>query len=415
MKALASAEKDKKDLQGEHRNHDATTELSALESSTTPLEVTDTFKQEQRAAANIFNAAEQSNKPYFSYAIIGLLSLVGLFILWFGFQILKLNTNESEVLLAQNRPHIAAIPPHPQTFNSVISHQLEAIVDAPLPAKLAPNKPLEPVAQTQQPKVPKMSKQAKTATPSSHRPPASNLTKHNIAQDSSHPIQLSNTANAHIKRDTAIATHATTPHFEQTHNIQMREAPSMRVDTPLLQAYNAYIAGQDANAKKLYRSVLETDVRQVDALLGMAAIAQRQARDNDAVGWYQKVLEIEPLNATALTGIVSAYPNADPISQVNRLQQLIAKQPNTASFHAALGNIYAEQNAWSKAQAAYFNASRYAQHNADYAFNLAISLEHLSKPMLAATHYQRSLDLVTHSGAASPARTLIQSRLDALR
>jgi Tfp pilus assembly protein PilF len=190
---------------------------------------------------------------------------------------------------------------------------------------------------------------------------------------------------------------------------------SQGVDPTLLAAYQAFTRGEDANAQQQYRQVLQRDVRNVDALLGMAAIAQRQGRDTDAQGWYQKVLEIEPRNSIAQTAIVSPQANTGSVAAESRIKSMIAQQPDGANLYAALGNLYAEQSQWSSAQEAYFNASRLAPSNADYAFNLAISLDQMGKRSLALKQYQRSLDLLNESGGASPDRRQLEARIRELQ
>ena len=71
---------------------------------------------------------------------------------------------------------------------------------------------------------------------------------------------------------------------------------------------------------------------------------------------------------------------------------MLAKQPDDANLHAALGNLYAEQNQWPAAQQAYFDAYR-LQASADNAFNLAVSLDQMGKSKLALPYYQRALTL----------------------
>ena len=192
-------------------------------------------------------------------------------------------------------------------------------------------------------------------------------------------------------------------------------APISGVDPTLLSAYQAFNRGEDAFAQQQYRQVLQGDVRNVDALLGMAAIAQRQGRDADAVGWYQKVLEIEPRNTIAQSAIVSPQANADMVGTESRIKSMLALQPDGANLHAALGNLYAEQNQWPSAQEAYFNASRFAPNNADYAFNLAVSLDQMGKSSLALKQYQRALELLNKSGASSPDRAQLENRIHALQ
>lgn len=193
------------------------------------------------------------------------------------------------------------------------------------------------------------------------------------------------------------------------------KTPDAGVDPILLAAYQAFNRGEDASAQQQYRQVLQHNVRNVDALLGMAAIAQRQGRDADAVGWYQKVLEIEPRNAIAQSAVVSLQVSNDVVGTESRIKSMLAQRPESANLHAALGNLYAAQSQWPLAQQAYFDASRFAPNNADYVFNLAISLDQLGKTKLALAQYQRALDLVKSSGTSTFDRAQLEARIQALQ
>jgi tetratricopeptide (TPR) repeat protein len=167
------------------------------------------------------------------------------------------------------------------------------------------------------------------------------------------------------------------------------------VNPVLMRAYDAYNAGNDTDAIKLYKQVLQRDMRNVDALLGLGAIAQRQGRLHDANGWYGKVLELEPKNTIALNfSLAENLDNQAPtgVNNESLIKNMLAKQPDDASLYATLGNFYADSNQWSSAQQAYFDAYR-LNASADNAFNLAISLDQLSKPKLALPYYQLALQL----------------------
>jgi Flp pilus assembly protein TadD len=76
-----------------------------------------------------------------------------------------------------------------------------------------------------------------------------------------------------------------------------------------------------------------------------------------------------------------------------------------------LGNQYARQSRWTEAQAAYFRAYSLDPDNADFAFNLAVSLDQLRQKKPALEYYQRSLTLTGKRAAsfdASQARTRVQ-------
>ena len=189
------------------------------------------------------------------------------------------------------------------------------------------------------------------------------------------------------------------------------------VSPVLMSAYDAYNAGNDIEATKLYKQVLQRDVRNVDALLGLGAIAQRQGRVLDENGWYGKVLELEPRNSIAraftLAYILESQPQTDVVNSESRLKSLLEKQPDDANLHAALGNFYADLSQWSAAQSAYFEAYR-LNASADNAYNLAISLDQLGKSKLALPYYQRALQLA-QSTNSNLDKAALQARITAIQ
>ena len=192
-----------------------------------------------------------------------------------------------------------------------------------------------------------------------------------------------------------------------------RSRPESAVNSVLMDAYNAYNAGNDAEASKLYRQVLQRDVRNADALLGLGAIAQRQGRIADANGWYAKVLEVEPRNALANAAVLDNQPQNDMANNESRIKNMLAKNPDDANLYAMLGNYYADLNQWAAAQQAYFDAYR-LNASADNAFNLAVSLDQLNKPKLALPYYQSALQLA-QTGGSSIDTSALQARIAAIR
>ncbi len=79
-------------------------------------------------------------------------------------------------------------------------------------------------------------------------------------------------------------------------------------------------------------------------------------------------------------------------------------------MHFALGNLYARQSRWSAAQQAYFRAYATEPDNADFIFNLAVSLDHLHQNKLAAQYYQMALSAAaTRPGSFD--RNQVQTRI----
>ena len=189
------------------------------------------------------------------------------------------------------------------------------------------------------------------------------------------------------------------------------------VNPVLMSAYEAYNAGDDASAQKLYKQVLQRDVRNVDALLGLGAIASRQGRVADANGWFGKVLEIEPRNSMAQAALLNSnlqsnQAQGNEANNESRIKNMLAKQPDDANLHVALGNLYAEQNQWPAAQQAYFDAYS-LNGSADNAFNLAVSLDQMGKPKLALPYYQRALEQAT--GTSDIDKAALEARIAAIQ
>lgn len=161
---------------------------------------------------------------------------------------------------------------------------------------------------------------------------------------------------------------------------------------PLLQnAYLAYRSGKPEEARQLYQAMLAKDGRNTDALLGLAAIAQQGGDNLAAAQYFSRVLMLDPRNAVANAGM-SGLDTEDDRNE-SRLKTLLREQGDSAALHFALGNLYAGQSRWSEAQQAYFNALTLEPDDAGFAYNLAVSLDHLGQADMAARYYRRALQL----------------------
>lgn len=177
------------------------------------------------------------------------------------------------------------------------------------------------------------------------------------------------------------------------HAAQPPAAPPMfqpDLQTAVLnQAYAAYQRGALTEAQRLYTQAAARG-RNVDALLGLAAIASVQNREGDAQRLYRDVLDLDPRNPAAQAALLDMLGNTDQPATESRLKTLIDRDPKP-QLYQTLGNLYAEQGRWSDAQTAYFEAYRGAPDNADYAFNLAVSLEQLRQFKAALPYYEKAL------------------------
>jgi len=212
-----------------------------------------------------------------------------------------------------------------------------------------------------------------------------------------------------------ISTHApnrltsTRKKTKSTLNIQTHPVES--IDPILKDAYNAYLGGKFDQAQQLYLKALKLDGRNTDALLGLAAVAQRRSADSISAHYYAQVLELDPRNAVANAGM-SALTTVE--NSESRLKILLNGQPDSSSLHFALGNLYARQSRWAEAQQSYFNAYKLSPSNTELAFNLAVSLDRLGQKQVASQYYQRALELDQKSNAGFIDHAKISQRIKEL-
>ncbi len=201
----------------------------------------------------------------------------------------------------------------------------------------------------------------------------------------------------------------------ETGGVEVRKdaAKQSQVAAILMQAYEALQRGENAKARELYEQFIQMEPRSIDALLGLGAIALGEGRLDDASGYYQRILALDPRNSYAQAGLISIVGGADRPASESRLKQLIARDPS-AFLNYSLGNLYAEQGQWPSAQQAYFQAFQMQQDNADYAFNLAVGLDHLGQDKLALDYYRKALDLSFKKGLANFDQTLVIQRVGQL-
>lgn len=174
----------------------------------------------------------------------------------------------------------------------------------------------------------------------------------------------------------------------------VRVTPSgPRVDPNVERGWNALQAGDLAQAREAYLQALRANPRDRDALLGLAAIDTRMQDFASAEARYSRVLELDPRDAYAQASLLALRGQADPVQTESRLKNLIAQQPDATVLSFSLGNQYAAQRRWADAQQAYFAAMAGDPDNPDYAYNLAVSLDHLRQPKLALEYYLRALSL----------------------
>lgn len=170
--------------------------------------------------------------------------------------------------------------------------------------------------------------------------------------------------------------------------------PARVQSDPVLEgAYRAFNAGDLARARNDYQQVLRSHPDSRDALLGLAAVETQGKRYEAAEAYYTRLLELDPRDAHAQAGLIDLRGQGDPVAAESRLKNMIAAQPDAGFLHFALGNQFAAQARWAEAQQAYFHAYTSDPEHADFAFNLAVSLDRMHQVKPALEYYRRALTL----------------------
>lgn len=180
----------------------------------------------------------------------------------------------------------------------------------------------------------------------------------------------------------------------------------------------ALTQGRLGEATQAYSRALANNSQERDALLGLAYIAQRQGREEEARSHYQQVLRHEPDNPVARAGLLMLGAADDPQASVSRARELAQQSPDSAAAQAALGALLARVGHLADAQLAFQRAHGLEPKVALHAFNLAVALDRMRNYGAARQYYERALMLSTNAGAppsdAVPLATL-KERLEQLR
>ncbi len=184
-------------------------------------------------------------------------------------------------------------------------------------------------------------------------------------------------------------------------------------DRWLREAYDAYLAGDDKRALEGYGRVLAIDPRNRNALLARAAINVQNGEAAAAIADYRSLLLANPKDSLAMASLLT-IANYSPQEAETQIKLMLRDEPESPYLNFALANAYGAQNRWPEAQAHYFTALQNNPDDPNYAYNLAVSLEHIARPKVAIAYYQRALDNFD-KGLATFSKDVVDQRLETLK
>jgi tetratricopeptide (TPR) repeat protein len=187
----------------------------------------------------------------------------------------------------------------------------------------------------------------------------------------------------------------------QLATVSSRPAAAPQIHPRVQTAYAAYLKGDLATAQSDYHEALREQPANRDALLGIAAIDVRTGRLEAAEATYLRLLQLDPNDAHAQAGLIALRASRlDPLATESRVKSMLAADPGAHVLHFTLGNQLAQQGRWAEAQQEYFKAFAASPENPDFAYNLAVSLDHLRQAKAALEYYRRAVTLAEHRSAS---------------
>jgi len=351
----------------------------------------------QRAAARqLFDVKEVDYNPkrpfYITLGVLGLAAFGYGGYLWWELQP-RATVNTAAI---QNAPKSAPItrvpPPAPPTEAEAAPGTEPSATPASATAETAPSAPAAPAA----PGAVATAKPAPAATAASpaNAPTPSTFLRQGQATAAAKPPAAGAAPAATATAPVSTTASPPRPAAPRAPRLPIKVTPpAFQANEVLESAYAAFQRGEFDRARTDYQQVLVREANNRDALLGLAAIDVRTRDYATAELRYLKLLELDPRDAHAHAALIAMQGNIDPVQSQSRIKNLIAMQPEATHLYFTLGNQYAVQARWAEAQDAYFKAFSAEPDNADFAFNLAVSLDHLRQYKLAGEYYRKAVSL----------------------
>lgn len=329
---------------------------------------------QQTRARSVFAAKQPSAARRTKVIASSAIALAGLLIAGFGYYYWQISSHSSGIATTAAALPTPAAPVEPAPETAAPPAAIAPSAELPLPENAAPAAGTLAAIPSPTPATPE-------AAPMPLAQPTAAQAETNAA--------AANASRASSRESASMAGAA--PQQSDAIRIRQGSTPS-HIHPALADAYQFFSSGDMALAQQQYRRVLRQEPNNRDALLGMAAIAVNLRQSDQAGAFYAKLLELDPADADAMAGMAS-LKQGDPAQSESSLKKILAQDPQAGAALFALGNLYAQQTRWAEAQQYYFRAFGSAQDNADYAFNLAVSLDRLNQGKLALEYYQRALGL----------------------
>lgn len=256
--------------------------------------------------------------------------------------------------------------------------------------------------------------EAKTSVEKTHAPPKGYAhhvsTQNNVTNK---PKKLNKLSTKKAKKTKNTPTNLTQNTAKKSLTIKREKTLTTLVN----EGYALYQKGEYGTSLSKYAQAYRQSPVNQDALLGMVATHTKLGQP-DLANVYRQKLKMLGLTADRDRKIKTDSPKvSSDRSKIpptpNLLLAQLKKTPNDAQLNFSIATLFAKKGDWEKAQNYYFKAHQFAPNNPNYAFNLAVSLEHLGHSKTALSFYKKTKNLMQVS-PSSVNPMIVAKRLDVL-
>ena len=225
-------------------------------------------------------------------------------------------------------------------------------------------------------------------------------------EDAFKPGKFRKAANGQIEAEAAMP--ETKPKFDI--KVQKGRKGDALLDD-LDKALRSLNAGQYEVSIAIYKSVLQKDSRNRDAMFGLAAAYQKAGQRIQARDAYAKLLSAYPGFQPGLNNLLVLASNEAPNDALRELDVIGKRDPNFAPVYAQKASIYAQIGDIANAKKNFIKALNIEPDNVVYRYNLAVLLDKNGDTITAAKLYNQILDQNTQGARLPVDRSQIEERL----
>lgn len=170
--------------------------------------------------------------------------------------------------------------------------------------------------------------------------------------------------------------------------IEVKEPP-LDINNELDKAYNSLMSGETDAAIMTYKTILENDPKNRNALFGLATTYHRIGNYDMARTLYAELLAVDPNNRDGLNNFLGLLADESPQEALKQLAALESRNPQFSPIPAQMAVIYQKLGNYDMAGEQMMRAIDLAPENLTYRYNYAIMLDRQGRYEEAAPLYRQ--------------------------